>query len=62
MPSSWTAGSNVGAPGSSTLDGPPERMIPEGAQAFTSSALRVGGWISQYTDASRTRRAMSCEY
>src|SRR5436190_12901655 len=34
-------------------------MIPVGFQLRTHVASR-GGWISEYTRASRTRRAMSC--
>ncbi len=59
---SSTAGSTVGAPSSYTEFGPPLRMMPVGFQARIQSAVRVGGWISEYTRASRTRRAMSCVY
>ena len=34
-------------------------MSPFGLIAATSSGLTVHGWISEYTPASRTRRAMS---
>jgi len=42
--------------------GPPERMMPLGFQSRIHCTVRVGGWISQYTCASRTRRAMSWVY
>src|SRR5258705_11432267 len=35
-------------------------MIPVGRHSRIHSKVRVGGWISEYTLASRTRRAMSC--
>jgi len=59
---SSTAGSSVGAPASYTELGPPLRMMPVGFQSRIHWVLRVGGWISEYTRASRTRRAMSCVY
>src|SRR5687767_4370312 len=39
--------------------GPPLRMMPLGFHRRTKSTETVGGWISEYTRASRTRRAMS---
>ena len=39
--------SRPGAPASSTLDGPPERMMPAGSQAATAVERERGGWISQ---------------
>src|SRR5258708_21028058 len=67
MPSTGTparsaAGSTCGAPGSYTLAGPPERMRPAGCRSFSSSHGVVPGTSSQYTLASRTRRAMSWLY
>ena len=35
-------------------------MIPVGFHARIHARSRVHGWISEYTRASRTRRAMSC--
>jgi hypothetical protein len=40
-PSSYTAGSITGDPGTWTLFGPPEKMIPFGARAASSSAVMV---------------------
>src|SRR6266513_6461382 len=54
------AGSASGTLSSYTEFGPPLRMIPVGFHSRIHSTLRVGGWISEYTRASRTRRAMSC--
>ena len=34
-------------------------MIPVGFQSRIQSTLRLGGWISEYTRASRTRRAIN---
>src|ERR1017187_5082932 len=51
--------SKSGAPSSVTEFGPPLRMMPVGFHALIHSSERVGGWISEYTRASRTRRAMS---
>src|SRR5665213_1129369 len=55
-------GSGSGAPGSYTDAGPPLKIRPRGARRRISAALMVPGTSSQYTRASRTRRAMSCEY
>src|SRR5438552_14910151 len=55
-------GSSRGAPGSYTLDGPPERITASGLRASISAAGMECGTISEYTSASRTRRAMSCAY
>src|SRR6185312_13204830 len=57
---SRTSAGTVGAPSSYTEFGPPLRMMPVGFHSRTHSADRVGGWISEYTPASRTLRAMSC--
>ena len=47
MPTSKTAGSHFGAPGSDTLFGPPERMMPTGLRARIFSAGVSGGQISE---------------
>ena len=62
VPRSKSAGSHFGAPGSDTLFGPPERMMPAGFRARIFAAGVSGGQISEYTDSSRRRRAMSCVY
>src|SRR5277367_5212505 len=54
------SGLAVGTLSPYTEFGPPLRMIPVGRHSRTHSSDRVGGWISEYTRASRTRRAMSC--
>ncbi len=54
--------SSCGAPGSYTELGPPERMIAFGLRASMSATLIVCDTISEYTFASRTRRAMSWAY
>src|SRR6266851_2423635 len=64
MPSTGTparsaSGSTCGAPGSLTLAGPPLRMSPAGSSCFSSDHGVVPGTSSQYTLASRTRRAIS---
>src|SRR5207248_1827885 len=53
--SGWTCG----APASYTLAGPPLRIRPEGFRFSSSDQGVVPGTSSQYTFASRTRRAMS---
>src|SRR5215468_11874451 len=55
-------GSIRGACSTCTDFGPPEKMIPAGRRAASSSAVIECGTISLYTWASRTRRAMSCAY
>src|SRR5579883_934475 len=60
MPRSKSLGSQCGAPGSYTLAGPPERMIPFGFSSFTRAAERSWRTTWQKTFCSRTRRAMSC--
>src|SRR3990170_1266253 len=62
MPSSRMPGSRLGEPGSYTLDGPPLSTIPAGFFAATSAEVMVCGTISEYTLASRTRRAISWAY
>ena len=61
-PASNSAGSTAGAPSSYTLAGPPESTIAAGSLASMSSTDVVCGTTSEYTCASRTRRAMSCAY
>src|SRR5262245_48411452 len=61
-PTSKTAASHMGAPGSDTLFGPPERMMPAGRLAAIFAAATSGGQISEYTESSRSRLAMSCVY
>src|SRR5688500_16523123 len=51
-----------GAPSWWTDFGPPEKITPTGFLAAISSAVIVYGTISEYTCASRTRRAMSWAY
>src|SRR5260221_8496504 len=54
------AGLADGASPSITEAGPPDRMMPLGAKALILAASTDwNGWISQYTPASRTRRAIS---
>src|SRR5947208_14111751 len=40
----------------------PERITPAGPNSRTKASLTSWGWISQYTLASRTRRAISWVY
>src|SRR5688572_12176993 len=61
-PVPYTDGSMVGAPSTWTDFGPPLRMIPLGLRASISDTGMVCGTISEYTCASRTRRAISCAY
>ena len=49
-----------GLPASGTDAGPPEKITALGLSCSNASAALKNGWISQYTPASRTRRAMSC--
>src|SRR6185312_14158600 len=67
MPSSGTPRSKTrcamrGAPGAIADSGPPEKMIPFGANFAISSGAWSQARISQYTPISRTRRAISCVY
>src|SRR5918999_4267839 len=62
MPVRNSSASTVGAPGSYTLDGPPERISAAGLRATISSTDVSLGTISEYTCASRTRRAISWAY
>src|SRR6266852_5957248 len=59
IPACSASGSTWGAPGSYTLAGPPLRMSPAGSRRFSSDHGVVPGTSSQYTLASRTRRAIS---
>src|SRR2546426_8951340 len=61
-PASYSATSIDGASSTCTDAGPPERMIPFGRRASISSKGIERGTISEYTCASRTRRAISCAY
>src|SRR5262249_21954529 len=61
-PRSRMAGSQCGAPGSNTLRGPPEKMIPFGFSSATRAAGRSCRTTWQKTFCSRTRRAMSWPY
>src|ERR1700726_2803385 len=56
------AGSRRGAPSALTAPGAPERRMPVGRRAARSAAVMVRGTISEYTRASRTRRAISWAY
>ena len=47
---------------SDTLRGPPDRMMPTGSRFEISATGVCGGRISEYTDSSRRRRAISCVY
>src|SRR5260370_11589501 len=58
-PADSASGSTGGAPGWYTLAGPPPRISPAGARFFSSDHGVVPGTSSQYTLASRTRRAIS---
>src|SRR4051794_5584150 len=51
-----------GAPSAYTDAGPPERITAIGLRRRRSSALARCETSSEYTRASRTRRAISCEY
>src|SRR5512134_1253456 len=65
MPSTGTPSSNTACGALSVASSYadmwlPDRITPFGANARTKSSLTSAGWISQYTLASRTRRAISC--
>src|SRR3569833_1616162 len=67
MPSTGTPSSNThrgarGVAASVTVSGPPERITPFGLKARIAASLMSNGCSSQYTPASRTRRAMSWVY
>src|SRR5581483_6030555 len=61
-PSSKRDGSTRGAPSAYTDAGPPERISAAGFRRRSSSAVDRCETSSEYTRASRTRRAISCEY
>src|SRR5829696_1544850 len=61
-PSSKIRGSTCGAPSAYTDAGPPERTSATGFRRRSSSAEAACETSSEYTRASRTRRAISCEY
>src|SRR5437588_2049381 len=52
----------LGAPSTCTDFGPPLKMMPFGFRASISATGMSRGTISEYTCASRTRRAISCAY
>ena len=54
--------SMFGAPSACTDAGPPEKITPFGLRRAISSAEMSWGTISEWTWASRTRRAMSWAY
>src|SRR3954453_17476356 len=54
--------STAGAPAAYTDEGPPERINAAGLRASISATGIVCGTISEWTRASRTRRAMSWAY
>src|SRR4051794_557318 len=65
MPSTGTPRSHTACGARSSSDSYvlawlPERMIALGANSRTNASETSFGWISQYTCASRTRRAISC--
>ena len=65
MPSTGTPASNTacgarGDPSAVTEAGPPDRITAFGSRAAKAAAADWNGAISQYTPASRTRRAISC--
>src|SRR2546423_14901085 len=62
VPTSKSSGAHFGAPTSDTLLGPPERMIPAGFFSLSCSSGVLNGTISEYTDSSRSRRAINCVY
>src|SRR6478672_11484240 len=62
MPRSKMAVSSFGAPSTYTDAGPPERISAIGFLRRISSTVERCETISEYTRASRTRRAISCEY
>src|SRR6478672_8940053 len=62
MPSPKIFASILGAPSAYTDAGPPERISATGLRRLISSALARYETSSEYTRASRTRRAISCEY
>src|SRR5438067_5240221 len=57
-----TSRATRGALSAYTDAGPPERINACGLRARTCCAVIVCGTSSEYTRASRTRRAISCEY
>src|SRR6476619_198197 len=59
-PASNSAAGVRGLSASVTELGPPDRITPPGASRSNAASALLNGAISQYTPASRTRRAMSC--
>src|SRR5580765_6988659 len=62
IPSRNSDGSTCGAPSAYTDAGPPERISAAGLRATTSAGETRCETSSEYTRATRTRRAISCEY
>src|SRR5215207_3530241 len=62
MPSSKMPGSTLGACSAYTDAGPPERITAYGFRARISCGVTLWETSSEYTRASRTRRAISCAY
>src|SRR5215208_766084 len=62
VPRLKSSAAHLGAPASDTLLGPPERMIPTGFFSLIVSSDVLNGTISEYTDSSRSRRAINCVY
>ena len=58
-PRAHTASLARGLPAAVTDSGPPESTMPLGANVLMASSPTSQGISSQYTPASRTRRAMS---
>src|SRR3954451_6840423 len=62
IPCAKISGSMRGAPSAYTDAGPPESRIARGVRRRISSTETRCDTSSEYTRASRTRRAISCEY
>ncbi len=62
MPSSKMPGSTRGACSAYTDAGPPERITAYGFRARICCGVTLCETSSEYTRASRTRRAISCAY
>src|SRR5512139_2596140 len=65
MPSTGTPSSNTACGARSVASSYadmwlPDRITPFGANSRTKASVTSAGWISQYTLASRTRRAINC--
>src|SRR5271165_2309531 len=62
MPRARTCGLHLGAWASYTELGPPDKMMPAGANLRISSNEELQGRTAENTCCSRMRRAMSCVY